>query len=714
MKVLAKPRESLTGSVTEITTFRMEMNAMAFHSVIDGIYADKVAAPFRELCTNARDGHAANGNLDEPFDVYLPSIINPIFKVRDYGIGLSHDGIMGMYTTMFASSKRDSNDAVGMIGLGSKSPFAYTSAFSVTSWFEGVQRIYSAFIGSSGVPEIALMHETESDERGGMEVQFPVKQEDVTKFRDAAQRVLFGFDPFPNILNERFVRTEPVINYSGDDWTMYASNTVPFTTLMARQGCVLYPIDPGPLGQNLAKPSYGQTNSSSIYTWPIVIDFPIGDLDVATSREALGYTPKTIANLKAKIDTVMESMTKLIDKEIQEAPTFIDACVIASAARTNNYDVSKAALFNLLFSKLTYQGRSLMDRIDVACNNKDAPFTWYDPQHMAASFYGNHQPSLAFRPKKFTNLRVPMSFFAKAKIYVEMPDLKNGPARMRKVIQSMPAQAGKDAIHVLWIRPTDAAARDALLTQMGNPSYIDLSAIEPNFVPKDDAKKNLTRFRYEVTTNQYDYVVAKYEYLVPTADMYYIKQTSSEFFIGAPNDPPLTITQSIEALRTAVQAGLLPLGMKVYYLNTTNIKVLETVKMNPIGDLILENAKKMDFATLVSQSDATSKNQRTAYANKLLASGCKMPSDLTTYVAQAAKQPAAQHLENHVHRALQRFVPDQLQLAIKQADSLKATWDQLMEKYPLLGHCVANYTPTGPTSGVGLDKLSHYLELISK
>jgi hypothetical protein len=121
MKMNTARVETFERGVQARGSFKFELNGMAFHAVIDGIYGDKVRAPIREYCTNAYDAHLAAGKGDVPFDVQLPSRFDLTFRVRDYGIGMSHDEIMGLYSTMFASSKRDSNDQVGMIGLGSKS-----------------------------------------------------------------------------------------------------------------------------------------------------------------------------------------------------------------------------------------------------------------------------------------------------------------------------------------------------------------------------------------------------------------------------------------------------------------------------------------------------------------------------------------------------------------------------------------------------------------
>lgn len=702
MKLNTKERDVTVGGVSEVKSFTMEMNAMAFHSVIDGIYADKISSPFRELCTNARDGHAANGNLDQPFDVYLPSVLSPVFKVRDYGIGLGHDDIMGMYSTMFASTKRDSNDAVGMIGLGSKSPFAYTSAFTVTSFFDDEKRVYSAFIGETGVPQIALMHVEASSEPNGMEVQFPVKLEDVKKFRDAAPRVLFGFHPYPNIKNEQYVRPNPIINYTGSCWNMYQDGTVPFTGLMARQGCVLYPIDPVPLG---AAPQQPQTNryvanKSSIYQWSIIIDFPIGELDVATSREALGYTTKTVANLKKRIDMVMTEAADLITADVAKAPNFIEACAMVCEARSGT-DMAKRSLFNTLFPKMTYKGRPLLHTVNIPQKNEWANFTWFDPRYIAETWYGSYHPTLSFRPKQMMNLSENMVFFRNVKIYVEFEDTKFGPGRMRRVIEDIKA---KPYPQILWLRPGSKEKLDIILEKMGNPEWINLETVEPKLALKEAVVKGVARFRYITTTSTYEYGNhAKYDFMAPHDKMYYIRQEGPQFFLGGPNDPPLTISEMTEWVRKATALNLLPVGMKVYFLNTGNIKVLDDVKMPTIGSLIFENVQKLGLAAFLHHSDASARNGRTRIAKKLLESGLPMPADLATYVGVAAKQTDVAAGDSNLQSLVRKFCPDQLEAALKQTDKLREDWTAMQAKYPLLTMAV-DYP----------DKLSHYMELISK
>ena len=128
----------------EQTNFKLKADPKAFNILSDKIYTNKVKAVIREISTNAYDAHVAAGN-DEPFDVHLPTDLEPWFSVRDYGTGLSHEDCMEIYTTYFHSTKTDSNDYVGALGLGSKSPYSIADSFTVTSWFNGEKRVYSAY-----------------------------------------------------------------------------------------------------------------------------------------------------------------------------------------------------------------------------------------------------------------------------------------------------------------------------------------------------------------------------------------------------------------------------------------------------------------------------------------------------------------------------------------------------------------------------------------
>lgn len=142
--------------------------------------------------------------------------------VRDFGPGLTHDQAMGLYTTLFASTKRSSNDVAGCLGLGSKSPFAYCSQFFVRSFQKGEARAYSASIERDGVPCLVHLATKRTSEPDGLEVSFNVKTNDIEEFRKAARFTLFGFGPdVVKVRNETWQWPDLQLVARGADWTVY-------------------------------------------------------------------------------------------------------------------------------------------------------------------------------------------------------------------------------------------------------------------------------------------------------------------------------------------------------------------------------------------------------------------------------------------------------------------------------------------------------------
>src|ERR1041385_4921102 len=153
----------LGGNEFQPQAFQIAASAEAFAILSDGLYNDKIKAIIRELSCNAYDSHVAAGKKDIPFDLHLPTPLEPYFSVKDYGVGMSHEQVMELHTTYFGTNKSKSNDFVGALGLGSKSPFCYTDGFTVTSRHKKKIRIYSCYL-NKGVPNVLLQEERDLPE----------------------------------------------------------------------------------------------------------------------------------------------------------------------------------------------------------------------------------------------------------------------------------------------------------------------------------------------------------------------------------------------------------------------------------------------------------------------------------------------------------------------------------------------------------------------
>lgn len=289
--------EAILSNVGEIGEFRIRNSAKAFNILSSGLYANKIRAIIRELSCNAVDSHTAAGNAGTPFDVHLPNNLEPYFSIRDYGTGLTHDQVTSIYTTYFESTKTDSNDYIGALGLGSKSPFSYTDNFTVTAVKDGRKGIYSAFINGQGVPSIALMMEEETTDPSGVEVKFSVNDRyDFSKFRDEARRVYTYFT------------LRPVVSGCNDfefrDVVYETENIIPGVSAMQNEYCcvavmgnIAYPVDVPNETENLG-------SVSRLTNCGLEMRFEIGELDFQASREGLSYIPSTIEAIKRKLEAV--------------------------------------------------------------------------------------------------------------------------------------------------------------------------------------------------------------------------------------------------------------------------------------------------------------------------------------------------------------------------------------------------------------------------
>jgi hypothetical protein len=305
----APANEAIVSNVAEIGEFRIRNSAKAFSILSSGLYANKIRAVIRELSCNAVDSHAAAGKRDTPFDVHLPNTLEPHFSIRDYGTGLSHQQVTQIYTTYFESTKTASNEFIGALGLGSKSPFSYTDNFTVTAIKDGRKGIYSAFINGEGVPSIALMMQEDTDEPAGVEVKFSVNDRyDFDKFRQEARQVYTHFALRPVVSGCSEFQFVDTAYESRDIVPGVHSIKDGHRRSVAVMGNIAYPIDIPQADQNIGE-------LRQLLGCGLELNFGIGELDFQASREGLSYIPETVAAIKSKLEALNAALTVVLAAE---------------------------------------------------------------------------------------------------------------------------------------------------------------------------------------------------------------------------------------------------------------------------------------------------------------------------------------------------------------------------------------------------------------
>lgn len=345
-------------------SFQIKTSNKAFKILSDGLYSDKITAIIRELSCNAYDAHVTANNMEKSFDIHLPNKLNPEFYIRDYGTGLSKEDIENIYTTYFESTKIDSNDVIGCLGLGSKSPFSYVDMYTITSFFNGEKYVYSAFLNEMGVPSISLIFEEETDEHNGLKVQFAVKDQDIKEFQYKAENVFKYFKLIPNFINNSSIQIKTVdYSFKNDKWGIRNSGYYDKGS-RAIMGNVAYPI-------NIKREDLDPLEKDIISNLSLDLFFSIGDLDISASREGLSYDQRTVDNIRKRINEIKAEERERIKNEIQTLPCYWDAVSWFLKEKINNPIVSYIYKRPYDVNEINYKGKEIHTTISLRNKNYD-------------------------------------------------------------------------------------------------------------------------------------------------------------------------------------------------------------------------------------------------------------------------------------------------------------------------------------------------------
>lgn len=304
----------------------------------DNIYQDSISAIIRETATNSYDAHVEAGTTDIPFDIHLPTIFEPYYSIRDYGIGLSKEDMTRIYTTYGMSNelKTSSNDYVGFMGIGSKSPFSYTSNFNVTSYFNGKKIGYFCSKNERNIPTLFLLSEEDTELPNGLEVTFEVKSSDFYNFKVKAIEVFNWFKVKPNV-NGNLDYPVPLPTQFEIDGLKVSFQEYDQRKEYVVCGQVKYDLnfaklESSELIKNFAKHGF--------YGFKFQFELAVGEFDVDAARENVRYTNKTIKALEKKFELLKEKILEYYNSvlattfgkwetntKLNSSPAFIQRCL---------------------------------------------------------------------------------------------------------------------------------------------------------------------------------------------------------------------------------------------------------------------------------------------------------------------------------------------------------------------------------------------------
>jgi hypothetical protein len=348
----------------------MESAQVLMQMLSKNLYSDPIGSTVRECASNALDSHRRAG-VAEAIIVSLKvnSQNNYEFSVEDFGTGLDADDVENIISKYGKSTKRESATEIGMMGLGFKSPLAYSSSFYFVCRKDGVERKYMMYEGED-VNTIDLLYETPTDQRNGVKIIVPVKFQDKYHFRDKIAEQLAYFESVYFDVN---VQNTIVTN----EFQIHRSEHFQISELNGDHNVhicldnVYYPLDFQKLG-------------ISIIPLPLGLRFGLSDgLFPTPNREQLIYSSQAKKLIKDKIDLVSEYFVQKYNennidcKNIKEIFTYYSNGARIVQIAGQNIDASKLVGFaKSKFIKPTYKKYVLTDFQNLY-RNKDYMFYEY-------------------------------------------------------------------------------------------------------------------------------------------------------------------------------------------------------------------------------------------------------------------------------------------------------------------------------------------------
>ena len=278
------------------------------------LYSKPLESFFRETVANAYDSHVEAGTNEHILILIQDTNQYKTYRIsiRDYGTGVSPERFDKIYKNIGSSTKRQSNDFIGMFGIGRFSCLSCADVAHITSYYNGKKYSYVMYKNGGGI-NIDQLSVTEGDFKNGLEVsieKYIYSDYDLVK----AIRGLCLFDRLH-------------ISYKGNNSTI-ASKVADFndrkiTHFNTFSRCSWLQ------GGNFFK--VGNVIYDCDKDWlrtydGLIIDLPIGSVDITPNREALQFTDFTNNNIKARITAVKQELQDIVNSRINGNMTLFKFC----------------------------------------------------------------------------------------------------------------------------------------------------------------------------------------------------------------------------------------------------------------------------------------------------------------------------------------------------------------------------------------------------
>lgn len=287
----------------------LDSQQMIMKMLSKNLYSDEIGSPVRELVSNALDSHR-RADVDKPIIVSLVSTKdnNYEFSVEDFGVGLDTDDVKNIISKYGRSLAREEKNSLGAMGLGFKSPLAYTSSFYFIARKNGVETKWMMYEGEEG-NTIDLLYSKSTTELNGVKVIVPVRYNNRGDFVVKMREQLAYFESVYFDIHNGAIR---------NDFNIFREQDFQFSELSSDNNLhicldnVYYPIDFSKLG-------------ISTINIPIGLRFGLSDGIYPTpNREALRYTSEAKKIILDKIEAVANYLVEKYNSTIVDTTNLKD------------------------------------------------------------------------------------------------------------------------------------------------------------------------------------------------------------------------------------------------------------------------------------------------------------------------------------------------------------------------------------------------------
>lgn len=298
------------------------------------LYSKPLESFLRETIANAYDSHIEAGT-----DEYILLLIqdsghcNFTISIRDYGVGVSPERFEKIYRNIGSSTKRESNDYIGMFGIGRFSCLSCADVAGINSYYNGTKYSYIMYKNGGGI-NIDKISETTGDFKNGLEV-FINKH--------------VYYSEWISAINNLCLFEKLHITYKGEDYNLKAlidkfnsrviTHYKTFSRCSILNNCCNY-FKVGNILYNIESAISLSTKDG------LIIDLPIGSVDITPNREALQYTEYTKKTIESKVAETKKELEEIVNSIIKGDIT-INTFINQFCSRNYYSIVFKDSIFNI-------------------------------------------------------------------------------------------------------------------------------------------------------------------------------------------------------------------------------------------------------------------------------------------------------------------------------------------------------------------------------